>query len=119
LLRFIPILLLAASAAPAADSLCPLANDSHGLSMVTFFDGKPEEQASLVYDEMHTTKDGSRALWRLTPDAPRGYSLVCAYEKTSKTVTKPLSPKFSTCTVDYGKPAKPSQLPPVRSVQCK
>jgi len=50
--------------------------------MVTFFDGKPEEQASLVYDEMHTTKDGSRALWRLAPDAPRGYSLVCAYEKT-------------------------------------
>jgi hypothetical protein len=87
--------------------------------MVTFFDGKPEEQASLVYDELTTNKDGSRALWRLTPHAPRGYYLVCIYEKTSKTITRQLSPKLSECVVDYGKPAAQSKLPTVRSVRCK
>jgi hypothetical protein len=87
--------------------------------MVTFFDGKPEEQASLVYDDLTTTKDGSRARWRLAPNAPRGYYLVCTYERTDKTVIQKLSPKLSECVVDYGKPTKQSQLPPVRSIQCK
>ncbi len=87
--------------------------------MVTFFEGKPEEQASLVYDELTTNKDGSRALWRLTPNTARGYYAVCTYEKTEKTITRQLSPKLSECVVDYGKPAAPSKLPPVRSVQCK
>ncbi len=87
--------------------------------MVTFFEGTPEQQASLVYDDLTTTNDGSRALWHLTPHAPQGYSLVCTYENTGKTVTRQLSPKLSECVVDYGKPAKQSQLPPVRSVRCK
>jgi hypothetical protein len=87
--------------------------------MVTFFEGKPEEEASLVYDELTTTKDGSRALWHLTPNAPRRYYLVCTYEKNEKTVTRQLSSKFSQCVVDYGKPATQSKLPPVRAVHCK
>ena len=87
--------------------------------MVTLFDGKPEERASLAYDDLTKTKDGSRALWRLTPHAPRGYYLVCTYEKTEKTITMQLSPKFSECVVEYGKPAKQSSLPSVRSIKCK
>lgn len=87
--------------------------------MVTFFDGKPEEQASLVYDEIVNTKDGSRATWHLTPDSERGYYLVCTYEKGTKPVTQRLSPKLTTCVVDYGKPAEASKLPPVRSIRCK
>ena len=87
--------------------------------MVTFFDGKPEEQASLVYDEIVNTKDGSRATWRLHPDSERGYYLVCTYQKPAKPVTQRLSPKLTMCIVDYGKPAEKSKLPPVRSISCK
>jgi hypothetical protein len=87
--------------------------------MVTFFDGRPEEQASLVYDEIVATKDGSRATWRLQPDSARGYYLVCTYEKPAKPVTQKLSPKVTNCVVEYGKPAQSSKLPPVRSIQCK
>jgi hypothetical protein len=114
LLRFALTCLVAALAATAAD-LCSTTR----LSMVTFFDGKPEEQASLVYDEIVDTKDGSRATWRLTPDSERGYYLVCTYEKPAKPVTQKLSPKVTTCIVDYGKPAEASKLPPVRSIECK
>ena len=108
------LLLFSASAASAAD-LCPV----NHLSMVTFFDGKPEEQASLVYDDIVTTKDGSRATWRLTPDSERGYYLVCTYEKQAKPVTQKLSPKLTSCVVEYGKPAEKSKLPPVRSIECR
>ena len=87
--------------------------------MVTFFDGKPEEQASLVYDEIVTTKDGSRATWRLNPDSERGYYLVCTYEKPAKPISRKLSPKLTTCTVEYGTPAQSSKLPPVRSIECR
>lgn len=107
-------LLLLAATATAAD-LCSVTR----LSMVTFFDGKPEQQASLVYDEIVTTKDGSRATWHLTPDSERGYYLVCTYEKPAKPVTQKLSAKLTTCVVDYGKPAEKSKLPPVRSIACK
>ena len=113
-MRLTPLLVLAITAASAAD-LCPTAR----LSMVTFFDGKPEEQASLVYDEIVETKDGSRATWHLTPDSERGYYLVCTYEKPAKPVKQKLSPKLTSCVVDYAKPAGASKLPPVRSIQCK
>jgi hypothetical protein len=119
LLGLILILVGATFAARADDSLCALANKSRRLSMVTLFDGKPEQQASLVFDELTPTKGGSRALWRLTPNAPQGYYLVCTYEKTDKTITRQLSPKFSECVVDYGTSARQSKLPPVRLVQCK
>jgi len=103
-----------AISARAAD-LCPIPH----LSMVTFFDGKPEDNASLVYDEIVDTKDGSRATWRLNPDSERGYYLVCSYEKPAKPVSQKLSPKLTSCVVDYGKPFKKSNLPPVRSIRCK
>jgi len=87
--------------------------------MVTFFDGKPEEQASLVYDQIVDTKDGSRATWRLDPHAERGYYLVCTYDKPAKPVEQKLSPKLTTCVVEYGKPAGKGKLPPVRAIACK
>jgi hypothetical protein len=108
------LFLVLAATATAAD-LCSVTH----LSMVTFFEGKPEEHASLVYDEIVTTKDGSRATWHLTPDSDRGYFLVCTYEKPDKPVTQRLSPKLTTCLVEYGKPAGPSKLPPVRSIRCQ
>ena len=106
-------LLLAGTA--AAGDLCSVTH----LSMVTFFDGKPVEQVSLVYDEIVATKDGSRATWHLAPDSARGYYLVCTYQKSAKPVTQRLAPKLTTCLVDYGKPAGASKLPPVRSIRCK
>jgi len=105
---------VAALSARASD-LCPIAH----LSMVTFFDGKPEENASLVYDEIKDTKDGARATWLLNPRSEHGYYLVCTYEKPAKPVTQKLSPKLSSCAVVYGKPAGESKLPPVRSIACK
>jgi len=108
------LFLLLTASATAAD-LCPVTH----LSMVTFFDGKPEDQASLVYDEIINTKEGSRATWRLNAGSERSYYLVCTYEKPVKPVTQKLSPKLTGCTVDYGKPAEKSKLPPVRSIECK
>ena len=87
--------------------------------MVTFFDGAPENQASLVYDAIVKTKEGSRATWRLNSDSGHGYYLVCTYEKPAKPITKKLSPKLTACVVEYGKPAGRGKLPPVRSLACK
>lgn len=87
--------------------------------MITFFDGKPEQEASLVYDQIVETKDGSRATWRLNAGSERGYYLVCTYEQPAKPLEQKLSPKFTTCVVEYGKPAAKGKLPPVRSIACK
>ena len=87
--------------------------------MVTFFEGRPEDQASLVYDELVQTKNGSRAIWHLHPDSGHEYSLVCTYDKPTKPVTQKLSQKFKTCVVEYGKSGQSSKLPPVISIQCR
>ena len=72
------------------------------LSSVTIFDGAPEEQASLKYDDEHTAKDEIVQTWAL-PASERGYWIVCGYSNTSAQLRSKLSKDISACEVVFEK----------------
>jgi hypothetical protein len=130
--------LFAAAPVFAADSLCPetIATKQAGnapapewsvsysaspnqLEMVTFYSGPPKDEASLVYDELASSKDSSLATWKFPKD-PRGYWVKCSYRGTTLELSKPLSATVSSCRVTYSRDASlPSGLPAIRSIACR
>jgi hypothetical protein len=76
------------AAAPAEWSLGYAAAPAE-LSSVTIFDGPPEQQASLKYDDERTTKDEIIQTWDL-PSSERGYWIVCGYTNTTAQLRRKL-----------------------------
>lgn len=68
------------------------------LSSVTIFDGPPEEQASLKYDDQRTTKTEVIQTWEL-PASDRGYWIVCGYTNTSAQLWRKLPNELNACEV--------------------
>ena len=68
------------------------------LSSVTIFDGPPEEQASLKYDDERTIKDEIVQTWEL-PASARGYWIVCGYSNTAAQLRRKLPDDIRGCKV--------------------
>jgi len=68
------------------------------LSSATIFDGPPEEQASLKFDDERTTSDEIIQTWAL-PASDRGYWIVCGYTNTSALLRRKLPSDMRACTV--------------------
>jgi hypothetical protein len=130
--------LLTTGSALAADSLCPdrvsvkqtgappapewslsYSRAPSELEMVTFYNGPPKEEASLVYDDLVRGKDSSTATWKFPKD-PRGYWVKCSYRGTSLDLSKALPPSVSSCRVNYERQAAaPSGLPAIKRIACQ
>ena len=94
------------------------------LERVTFFDGPPEEEASLVYDELLDTADGQVAVWRLGTGDPegkeRGTWIRCSYAGTRVELSRRLPDGLHECRVTYDPvAASPSGLPEIRAIECR
>ena len=74
----------------------------HRLAGVTFYDGPPASEASLVYDETKTEGDDWIATWRFPANAG-GYWIACRYEATTMELARALPPAVSVCRVAYDK----------------
>ncbi len=68
------------------------------LSSATIFDGTPEEQASLKYDDERTAKDEIIQTWQL-PTSARGYWIVCGYANTTAELRRKLPDDVRACEV--------------------
>jgi hypothetical protein len=68
------------------------------LSSATIFDGPPQEQASLKYDDQRITGASVIQTWALPPGA-RGYWLVCGYTNTSALLVRKLPDDTRACEV--------------------
>jgi hypothetical protein len=79
----------------------------HRLAQVTFFEGLPEEKASLVYDRFARNV----ATWMFTPEQRIWVS--CAYTGTAVLLAKPLPQGTKTCTVGYDSARE------IRKMECK
>lgn len=125
--------------ASAADSLCPETVSTrqagtapspdwsvsynaapNQLEMVTFYNGPPKDEASLVYDEFATAKNATTiATWKFEKD-PRGYWVKCSYRGTTLEISKQLPATVSLCRVTYNREAGlPSGLPAIRNIACR
>jgi hypothetical protein len=89
------------------------------LASVTFFDGPPEEKASLVNDR--TTKAAGKeiAFWHFLLQPKREIWLACGYSGTSIVLTKPLPPKTAACEVTYNPRQRIAGLHVIESIACK
>ena len=74
----------------------------HPMAGVTFYDGPPSEEASLVYDETKASGDEWIATWHFTP-GPRPFWIECRYENTTMQLAHPLPPTVTVCRVAYDK----------------
>jgi hypothetical protein len=72
------------------------------LSSVMIFDGPPEEQASLKYDDERTTEDEIIQTWQL-PASDRGYWIVCGYSNTTAQLRRKLPSDILACEVVFEK----------------
>jgi len=87
--------------------------------MVTFFDGPPDDQASLVYDDFAKEKDSSIATWQL-PRNPRGYWIKCSYSNTTLELARSLPEATASCQVTYSRAATSGQgLPLIERIACQ
>jgi len=68
------------------------------LSSATIFEGAPEEQASLKYDDERTTKNEIIQKWEL-PASDRGYWIVCGYTNTTAQLRRKLTNDIRACEV--------------------
>jgi hypothetical protein len=68
------------------------------LSSVTIFDGAPEEQASLKYDDQRTTGSEIIQVWKL-PASDRRYWIECGYTNTSARLRRKLPGDIGKCEV--------------------
>ena len=68
------------------------------LSSATIFEGPPEEQASLKYDDERSGKDAIIQTWEL-PASNRGYWMVCGYTNTTAQLRRNLPRDIHACEV--------------------
>lgn len=106
-------------AAPSADWSVSYSTAPLQLEMVTFYDGPPKDEASLVYDDFRTMKDSAVATWKFAKGT-RGYWVKCSYRGTTMELSKALPPSVSTCRVTYNREAGlPTGLPAVKQIDCR
>ena len=90
---------------------------THPLSTVTFYDGPPEQKASLVNDLQLQNASQRTATWKFTSN-PRGYWLACSYDRTAILLTRRLPANVAQCQVVYDTSTSSSGMPAVKSINC-
>ncbi len=88
----------------------------HQLAGLTFFDGKPEEKASLAPDGESTQRYQTISTWKF--DKTRPTWVMCQYSGTSVTLTRELPRGTSSCLVSYARNVTIAGLPVITNVEC-
>jgi len=89
----------------------------HQLAGLTFFDGKPEENASLAPDGETSQRNQTISTWKF--DKARPTWVMCRYSGTSVTLARELPRGTSMCTITYSRDMTIAGLPAINEVDCK
>jgi hypothetical protein len=89
------------------------------LSGITFFDGPPEEKASLVYDSWVKRGGLAYGVWRFPAKGSRSIWLSCSYASTNIVLSKPLAAGVTECTVTYSRNVQVAGMPEVKKIDCR
>jgi hypothetical protein len=73
----------------------------HRLAGITFYDGPPEEKASLVYDKTAKAAGKETMTWHFNARSDGQIWVVCSYAGTAVVLKRGLPPKTSACSVTY------------------
>jgi len=104
--------------APPAGWTVGASKAPHRLEMVTFFEGPPEEEASLAYDDIKNAGKESVAVWTFAT-SPRGFWISCGYSGTAVVLSRRLPAGVKTCRVTYDKTVQSAAgLPDIKKIEC-
>ncbi len=90
----------------------------HLLAGLTFFDGKPEEKASLVPDKQAGVNGKTVASWTFVASG-RPIWVACHYSSTDVVLTRELPKNIRTCAITYATNETIAGLPVIEKVDCK
>jgi hypothetical protein len=90
----------------------------HPLAGLTFFDGKPEEKASLAPDKQVAVKGKSVVSWTFDAGG-RPVWVACQYAGTNIVLTRELPKSTRTCSITYTPELTLAGLPVIEKVDCK
>ena len=91
----------------------------HQLAGITFYEGPPQERASLVSDKASKAGGKETDTWYFKPQADRHFFVGCSYAGTSIVLTKELAAKTVSCAVTYSLQMQVAGLPVIEKVICK
>ena len=86
------------------------------LAAITFYDGPPEQEASLVYDKWIKHNSSAEGIWQFDPSSSIWIS--CRYASTSIVLQKQLPAKTSECTVTYDPKTTIDGDPEIQKIAC-
>jgi hypothetical protein len=91
----------------------------HPLAGITFYDGPPEEKASLVYDKITKSAGKDIAVWHFNMQGGRQVWLSCNYADTAIVLKRGLDRSISICAVTYDSRTRVAGLPAIEKIACK
>lgn len=106
-------------ASPVAGWTAMQSDTPHNLAGITFYDGPPSDNASLVYDRITHGKTEQVATWTFAAKRDRPIWLACSYAGTSIQLTKSLPATITTCTVTYDPQQTIDGMPMIKKIACK
>ena len=89
------------------------------LAGVTFFDGKPEENASLAPDSQTRLNGKDLAVWNFSADASRPTYIECRYAGTNVTLQRQLTKGIRSCRITYNPRETIAGLAVIEKLDCK
>src|SRR5260370_28404333 len=105
-------------AAPVAGWSVAMDDLPHRLAGITFFDGKPEEKASLAPDSETKAAGKSVSTWNFGSGG-RPVWVACRYAWTTETLTRALPKPVLRCAVIYNPRKSLAVLPLIQQIDCK
>jgi hypothetical protein len=89
------------------------------LAGITFFDGKPENNASLAPDKQTRQNGKDVTFWNFGRDSKQPIFIACRYAWTSVTLQRELPKEIHSCTVTYDSRQTVAGLPTIEKIDCK
>ncbi|SRR5579885_1036681 len=90
----------------------------HLLAGITFYEGKPEDKASLAPDTERKSGNKVVSTW-LFSGGPQSTWVACRYAWTSVLLTRELPKSIHTCSATYNSRENVGGLPAIEKIDCK
>lgn len=88
------------------------------LASATFFDGRPQDMASLVYDREVKRKEKVTRIWRFDAGWKNGVWLQLGYAGTAVVLARQLPHGTTACRVEYDRSVTVEGYEQIQSIEC-
>ena len=91
----------------------------HRLNQITFYDGHPDEQASLAPDTSKSMKGAEISTWQFGNRIGRRIWIACGYAGTAISLIQELHDATRSCSITYDSKVRLAGLPRITNLDCR